>query len=127
MANVFPRARLRLIWIGWKSAARRGKPRQSMNHRAPGAVGISCFLTPSVRAVPYGPNAAVANLSLVVCFCHHEHKPAMNTTDPEIQALLTPTDAQSGFLADAWISCVRLQYFLLQHVLFGLLANPASS
>ena len=71
--------------------------------------------------------AVVANLSLVVCFCHHEHKPAMNTTDPEIQALLTPTDAQSGFLADAWISCVRLQYFLLQHVLFGLLANPASS
>src|SRR2546425_12734494 len=61
MANVFPRARLRLIWIGWKSAARRGKPRQSMNHRAPGAVGISCFLTPSVRAVPYGPNASVAN------------------------------------------------------------------
>src|SRR5436309_7236895 len=71
--------------------------------------------------------AVVANLSLVVCFCHHEHKPAMNTTDPEIQALLTLTDAQSGFLADAWISCVRLQYFLLQHVLFGLLANPASS
>src|SRR3989441_12721106 len=32
-----------------------------MNHRAPGAVGISCFLTPSVRAVPYGPNASVAN------------------------------------------------------------------
>src|SRR5213593_5124003 len=189
MANVFPRARLRLIWIGWKSAARRGKPRQSMNHRAPGAVGISCFLTPSVRAVPYGPNASVAtggaaltstrahnqtqagqqslrqrvvvehgiarlvrlgirqsryfgktktrfqvimaavvaNLSLVVGFSHREQKPAMNTSDPEIQALSTPTDAQGGFLAHAWICWGRLQYFLLEHVLFGLVANPASS
>src|SRR5881409_2669277 len=75
--------------------------------------------------------AVVANLSLVVGFCHREQKPTMNTTDPETQALLRPTDAQndaqSGFLADAWISYVRLQYFLLQHVLFGLLANPASS
>src|SRR5213593_87283 len=60
MANVFPRARLQLIWIGWKSATRRGKPPRSMNHRAPGAVGISCFLTPPVRPVPYGPNASVA-------------------------------------------------------------------
>src|SRR5213593_2585309 len=193
MANVFPRARLRLIWIGWKSAARRGKPRQSMNHRAPGAVGISCFLTPSVRAVPYGPNASVAtggaaltstrahnqtqagqqslrqrvvvehgiarlvrlgirqsryfgktktrfqvimaavvaNLSLVVGFCHREQKPAMNTSDPEVQALLTrpyaPNDAQNGFLANLWTSWIRDPYFLLQHTLFGLLGNAASS
>lgn len=75
--------------------------------------------------------AVVANLSLVVGFCHREQKPAMNTTDPEIQALSTPTnaqnDAQSGFLADTWISWIRLQYFLLQHVLYGLHSNPASS
>jgi len=75
--------------------------------------------------------AVVANLSLVVGFCHREQKPAMNTSDPEIQALSTPThaqnDAQSGFFADAWICWVRLQHFLLEHVLFGLLANPASS
>src|SRR6058998_246003 len=75
--------------------------------------------------------AVVANMSLVVSFCHREQKLIMNTTDPEIQAALsTPTDAQndaqSGFLADAWLSWVRLQYSLLQHVLFGLLVNPAS-
>ena len=75
--------------------------------------------------------AVVANMSLVVGFCHREQRLTMNTTDPEIQAALsTPTDAQndaqSGFLADAWLSWVRLQYSLLQHVLFGLLANPAS-
>ncbi len=76
--------------------------------------------------------AVVANMSLVVGFCHREQKLTMNTTDLETQAALsTPTDAQndaqSGFLADAWLSWVRLQYFLLQHVLFGLLANPALS
>src|SRR6266705_805640 len=60
MANVFPRARLRLIWIGWKSAARRDKPPRRMNHRASGAAGISCFLMPLARPVPYGPNASVA-------------------------------------------------------------------
>src|SRR5437867_401580 len=72
--------------------------------------------------------AVVANLSLVVGFSHREQKPAMNTSDPEIQALSTPTDAQGGFLlAHAWICWGRLQYFLLEHVLFGLVANPASS
>src|SRR5713226_6134176 len=60
MANVFPRARLRLIWIGWKSAARRDKPPRRMNHRATDVVGISCFLSPLVRPVPYDPNASVA-------------------------------------------------------------------
>src|SRR5437667_6036202 len=70
--------------------------------------------------------AVVANMCLVVGFCHREQKLTMNTTDPETQAALsTPTDAQndaqSGFLADARLSWVRLQYFLLQHVLFGLL------
>src|SRR5205809_815202 len=89
-------------------------------------ISISSLQTHNVNRCGRSRHLA-RKLSLVVCFCHHEHKPAMNTTDPEIQALLTPTDAQSGFLADAWISCVRLQYFLLQHVLFGLLANPASS
>src|SRR5438128_8940165 len=71
--------------------------------------------------------AVVANLSLVVGFCRREQKPAMNTSDPEIQALSTPTDAQSGFLAHAWICWGRLQYFLLEQVLFGLVANTASS
>src|SRR6059036_3804020 len=75
--------------------------------------------------------AVVANLSLVVCFCHREQKPAMNTSDPVIQAVLTPTDAQNaaqnGFLADLWISWIRDPYFLLQHTLFGLLGNAASS
>ncbi len=76
--------------------------------------------------------AVVANMCLVVGFCHREQKLTMNTTDPETQAALsTPTDAQndaqSGFLADAWLSWVRLQYFSLQHVLFGLLASPALS
>ena len=75
--------------------------------------------------------AVVANLSLVVGFCHREQKPAMNTSDPVIQAVLTPTDAQNaaqnGFLADLWISWIRDPYFLLQHTLFGLLGNAASS
>jgi hypothetical protein len=75
--------------------------------------------------------AFVANLSLVVNFCHRAQKPAMTTSDPVIQALLTPTDAQNGaqngFLANLWISCIRDPYFLLQHTLFGLLGNAASS
>src|SRR2546428_12221722 len=66
MANVFPRAHLRLIWIGWKSAVRRSKPPRSMRHRASGAVGISCFLTLPVRPVPYGPNASVAKRDAVL-------------------------------------------------------------
>src|SRR6266566_2652033 len=52
--------------------------------------------------------AVVANMSLVVGFCHREQKPAMNTSDPVIQTVLTPTDApnaaQNGFLADLWTS-----------------------
>lgn len=75
--------------------------------------------------------AVVANLSLVVGFCHRKQKPAMNTSDPVIQALLTPTDAQNdaliGFLADLWISWIRDPYFLLQHTVFGLLGNAALS
>lgn len=75
--------------------------------------------------------AIVANLSLVVAFCHREQKLAMNTNDPVIQALLTPTDgqnnAQDGFLGDLWVSWIRDLHFLLQHTLFGLLGNAASS
>ena len=75
--------------------------------------------------------AVVANLSLVVGFCHSMQKPAMNTTDPETQALATPTDAQNapqnGVLAGIWIFWSRLQEFFLQHTLFGLLANAAAS
>jgi hypothetical protein len=75
--------------------------------------------------------AVVANLSLVVGFCHREQKPAMNTSDPVIQTVLTPTDApnaaQNGFLADLWTSWIRDPYFLLQGTLFGLLGNAASS
>jgi len=75
--------------------------------------------------------AVVANLSLVVGFCHRKQKLAMNPGDPVIQALLTPTyaqnDAQNGFLADLWISWIRDPYFLLQHTPFGLLGNAASS
>ena len=75
--------------------------------------------------------AVVANLSLVVGFCHREQKPAMNTSDPVIQTVLTPTDApnaaQNGFLADLWTSWIGDPYFLLQGTLFGLLGNAASS
>ncbi len=75
--------------------------------------------------------AIVANLSLVVGFCHRERKPAMNTNDPVMQALLTPTDAQNNaqdsFLGDLWVSWIRDLHFLFQHTLFGLLGNPASS
>lgn len=75
--------------------------------------------------------AVVANLSLVVGFCYREQKSAMNTTDPETQALSTPTDAQNasqnGFLTDTWFSWIRFQYFFLQRALFGLLANAATS
>jgi hypothetical protein len=75
--------------------------------------------------------AFVANLSLVVNFCHRAQKPAMATSDPVIQALLTPTDAQNdaqnGFLANLWISWIQDPYFLLQHTLLGLRGNAASS
>ena len=75
--------------------------------------------------------AVVINLNLVVGFCHRKQKPAMNTSDPVIQALSTPQDrpkrARNGFLAVTWISRIRDPYFLLQHTLFGLVANPASS
>ena len=75
--------------------------------------------------------AVVANLSLVVGFCRREQKPAMNTSDPVIQALLTrtyaPNDAQNGFLANLWTSWIRDPYFLSQHTLFGLLGIAVSS
>ena len=75
--------------------------------------------------------AVVINLNLVVGFCHRKQKPAMNTSDPVIQALSTPQDrpkrARNGFLAVTWISRIRDRYFLLQHTLFGLVANAASS
>jgi hypothetical protein len=75
--------------------------------------------------------AVVANLSLVVNFCHRAQKPAMTTDDPVIQALLTPSDAQNGaqngFLANLWIFCDRAPVFLSQHTLFGLLSNVALS
>jgi len=70
--------------------------------------------------------AVVANLSLVVSFCHRQQ----NTTNPEIQALSTPTDgrndAQRGPSAGRWILRIRLQYFLFRQ-LCDLLANPALS
>src|SRR5207249_3121066 len=51
--------------------------------------------------------AVVINLNLVVGFCHRKQKPALNTSDPVIQALLMPTGGQNaeqnGFLADIWI------------------------
>jgi hypothetical protein len=75
--------------------------------------------------------AIVANLSLVVSFCNREQKPAMNTNNPAIQTLLTPTDAQNnpqdGLLADLWVSWIRDLHFLLQHTRFGLLGDAASS
>jgi hypothetical protein len=75
--------------------------------------------------------AVVANLSLVVGFCHRKQKPAMNTANPETQALSTSANAQNdarkGFLAGLWISWTRNPYFLLQHALYGLLGHPASS
>jgi len=75
--------------------------------------------------------AVVANLILVVGFCHGKQKFAMNTTDPVIQALSTPTDAQNdarnGFLADTWAFWIRDRYLLLQQTLLGLVANAASS
>lgn len=75
--------------------------------------------------------AVVANMSLVVAFCHREQKPAMNTSDPVMQALSTRTyatnDAQNGFLANLWTSWIRDPYFLLQRTLFGLLGAAGSS
>lgn len=75
--------------------------------------------------------AVVANLSLVVGFCHREQKPVTNTTDPEIEVLATPTNtqnaAQNGVLAGIWMSWSRLQDFFLQRTRFGLLANAAAS
>jgi len=71
--------------------------------------------------------AVVANLTLVVGFCHRDQNPALNPTDPETQVLATPTDAQNGVLVGIWIFCSRLQGFFLQHTLFGLLANAAAS
>jgi len=75
--------------------------------------------------------AVVINLNLVVGFCHRKQKPAMNTSAPVIQARSTPQDrpkrARNGFLAVTWISRIRDRYFLLQHTLFGLVANAASS
>jgi len=75
--------------------------------------------------------AVVANMSLVVGFCHREQKPAMNTSDPVVQALLTPTyapnGAQNGFLAVLWASWIRDSYFLLQHTVFGLPGMAACS
>jgi hypothetical protein len=65
--------------------------------------------------------AVVANLSLVVGFCHRKQKPAVATTDPLIQALLMPvTDAPNGLIADLWASWIRDPYSLLQRTLFGL-------
>jgi hypothetical protein len=75
--------------------------------------------------------AVVANMSLVVAFCHREQKPAMNASDPVIQALSTLTyainDAQNGFLANLWTSWIRDPYFLLQHTLFRLFGIAVSS
>ena len=71
--------------------------------------------------------AVVANLSLVVGFCHRMQKPATNTTDPVIQALSAPTDAQNdvqnAFWRDAWMSWIRYKYFLFQHALLDLFAK----
>jgi len=75
--------------------------------------------------------AVVANLTLVVGFCHRDQKSAMNTADPETQVLATPIDAQNdpqiGVLAGLWISWSRLQRFFFQRTLFGLPANAAAS
>jgi hypothetical protein len=72
--------------------------------------------------------AVVANLSLVVAFCHRKQKPAMNATDPVIQALLTPAiDTPNDVLEDFCVSWIRDPYFLLQHTVFGLIGDAASS
>jgi hypothetical protein len=68
--------------------------------------------------------AVVANITLVLGFCHRDQKPAMNTSDPVIQALLTPmaaqNHAQNGFLEALWALWIRDLYFFLQHAVFGL-------
>jgi len=58
-AIVFPRARLRLIWIGWKSTVRRA------NHDGYESLGANCgsalcLRQARVRPVPYDRNASVA-------------------------------------------------------------------
>jgi hypothetical protein len=76
--------------------------------------------------------AVVANLSLVVGFCHRHMKSVTNTmVDPVTEALLTPPDVQTrahnGLLATLGASWIRHAYFLLQHALFGLPAVAAPS
>jgi hypothetical protein len=64
--------------------------------------------------------AVVANLSLVVGFCHRKQKPAANATDSLRQALLMPaSDAPNGLIADFWTSWIRDPYFLLHDTVFG--------
>ena len=75
--------------------------------------------------------AVVANLSLVVGFCHRMQKSATNTTvDRVTQALPTPTVVQNaapyGPLADTWVSWIRHSHFFLQHFVFGLFAHAAA-
>jgi hypothetical protein len=72
--------------------------------------------------------AVVANLSLVVGFCHRKQKPATDATDPLIQALLIPaTVALNGFIAGFWTSWVRDPCFLLQRTVFGLLGAAGAA
>jgi hypothetical protein len=66
--------------------------------------------------------AVVANLSLVVGFCHRKQKPAANATDPLLQAPLMPaSDAPDGLIAAFWTSWIRDPHFLLRRTVFGLL------
>ena len=72
--------------------------------------------------------AVVANMSLVVGFCHRKQKPAADATDALIQPLLMPsTDAPNGFIADFWTSWIRDPYFLLQRTVLGLLGAAGAA
>ena len=68
--------------------------------------------------------AVVANLSLVVGFCRHKLKLAMNTAvDPVPQALTDASTRQNASPADSWIlSIIRFAYSLLQIAL--MVPNP---
>src|SRR5712692_8644074 len=109
--------------------------RQSLRERVVVEHGIARLVRRGIRQSRYFGKtktrfqvimaAVVANLSLVVGFCHRKQKSVMNTSDPVIQTVLTPTGApnapQNGLLANLWTSWIRDPYFLSQHTLFGLL------
>jgi hypothetical protein len=66
--------------------------------------------------------AVVANLSLVVSFCHRKQKPAANATDPLPQALLLSVlNASNCLFAGFWTSWIRDPHFFLQRSVFDLI------